>query len=226
MSPPSDLAQLGVWLGILAAGLLVCVALRRAGLATTYVRDLLHVGAGVWVFGLRLWHGSLAPLAITAAAPLALAAVPWAAARARPLARFRDAVSDGDERFSGLVLYAASFAIFTALARLDRPVPAAAALLALALGDGLGGLVGRRFGRTRFRVPGAKQKSLEGSAAVALFAAVAIVVVARWHGAGVGAPAVVVAALAAAVVEAIAPRASDNVLLPAAVWGALRLFGA
>jgi dolichol kinase len=193
------------------------------------VRDLLHVGAGVWAFGLRLWHRPTAPIAITVAALVSLALLPRAASRVRVLARFRDAVSSQDERFGGLVLYAASFCAFTALAVLDEAPTtaasgaAAAALAALALGDGVGGLVGRRFGRVRYRVPWAKEKSLEGSAAVAAFVALALVAVGAWYDRPFGLVSILVASLAAAVAEAIAPRASDNVLLPAVVWGVLRV---
>ncbi len=227
LSALSDAAQVGLWLCVLAGGLAFCVGLRRAGLATTYVRDLLHIGAGVWAFGLRLWHGARAPIAITLAAVLALALVPRVAPRLRALARFRDAVSAGDERFAGLVLYAASFCAFTVLGSLgsfgsfETQPAAAAALLALALGDGVGGLVGRRFGRLRYRVPGAKEKSLEGSVTVALFTALALLAVGGWYGRPFGVGAIVVASLAASAAEAIAPRASDNVLLPAAVFAAL-----
>jgi dolichol kinase len=220
---PSDAVQIGLWLAILAGGLLVCVALKRAGLATTYVRDLLHVGAGVWAFGLRLWRASWAPIGITVFAVVTLAAVPRLASRVRGLARFRDAVSDGDERFSGLVLYALAFAIFTAVARFDRAFPAAAALLALALGDGLGGLVGRHLGRLRYRIPWAKPKTLEGSLGVALFAGLAVLALAWWHREALATSTLVAAAMFAALVEAAAPRASDNVLLPAAVWAVLRV---
>ena len=87
LSALSDAAQVGLWLCVLAGGLAFCVGLRRAGLATTYVRDLLHIGAGVWAFGLRLWHGARAPIAITLAAVLALALVPRVAPRLRALAR-------------------------------------------------------------------------------------------------------------------------------------------
>lgn len=223
-----DGAQAAAWLGILGAGLAFCVGVRRAGVPTTYVRDLLHVGAGVWAFGLPLWHRPAAPIAITLAAAVSLALLPRAAASVRVLARFRDAVSSQDERFGGLVLYAASFCVFTALAFVGAApasAAAAAALAALALGDGVGGLVGRRLGRVRYRVPWAKEKSLEGSLAVAVFAAVALLAVGAWYGRPFGLAAIVAASLAAAAAEAIAPRASDNVLLPAAVWGVLRVMG-
>ncbi len=121
------------------------------------------------------------------------------------------------------MLYTLSFCAFTAVGFLHRPFPAAAALLALALGDGIGGAVGLRFGRHRFRLPGAKPKSLEGTLAVALMAGVGISLAARCFHAPLSPGLLVASALLAAAVEAISPRASDNLLLPAAVWAALAL---
>ena len=51
----SDAAQALLWTFILIFGVLFCLALSKAGVAATYVRDLLHVGAGSWVFGLPYW---------------------------------------------------------------------------------------------------------------------------------------------------------------------------
>src|SRR5436190_1567558 len=82
------------------------------------------------------------------------------------------------------------------------------ALLALALGDGLGGAVGRRFGRHPLRVPFGKPKSWEGAAAVAGFAALGAWIALRWYGAGAGPLAVLGAGAIAGVAEALSPRAT------------------
>ena len=42
-----DLVLSFCWISLLAIALYGCVSLSRAGVKTTYVRDLLHVGAGV-----------------------------------------------------------------------------------------------------------------------------------------------------------------------------------
>jgi hypothetical protein len=128
----------------------------------TYVRDVLHVGAGLWPLGWSSWGGGVAPCAIAASGALALVAVPAAAKWSRVARGVRDAISGGDERFGGVALYAVSAAIFTAVAmgwKVAAPA-AAGALLALALGDGGGGSGGircgcrsgsRRAGRARWR---------------------------------------------------------------------------
>jgi dolichol kinase len=103
-------------------------------------------------------------------------------------------------------------------------MPAAAgALLALALGDGVGGAVGRRFGRRVLRVPFGKPKSWEGAAAVTAFAAAGVWLALRWYGAPAGVVLVAGAGVVAGIAEALAPRATDNLLVPAAVFAWLRL---
>jgi dolichol kinase len=218
-----DVAFAVLWVAVLAGGLGVAAGLGRLGLARTHVRDVLHVGAGVWPLGWPFWRGVLWPMAIPAAALLAMVALPLLARRRPWAAGALDAVSSQDERWSGLVLYTASVAALTPVGLLTRPFPAAAALLALALGDGLGGAVGLAFGRHRFHVPGGKRKSLEGALAVAVFSTAGVWLAARWFSVPLGLGVAVLAGGVAAVAEAFSPRATDNVVLPACVWGFLTL---
>ncbi|MCA9675313.1 MAG: hypothetical protein KC464_09785, partial [Myxococcales bacterium] len=160
----TDLVLTLGWLGGLACGLGGAIVLHRLGLASTYVRDLLHVGAGVWILGWAWWTTPAWPIAITAVVTAGTALVPTAASRWHLAARLHRSVTGGDERWSGLVLYTLAYAALTPVGLCDRPLPAAAGLLALSLGDGVGGAVGRRFGRHHYRAPGGKVKSLEGSA--------------------------------------------------------------
>lgn len=216
-----DASLAALWVAILVGGLLVAVSLKRWGLSRTHVRDVLHVGAGVWPLGWPFWHGAAAPLAIVWGALLAMAAVPYLARRVRWLSRLRDGVSSQEEQWSGLVLYTFSVAVLTTVGLFGAPFPAAAALLALALGDGVGGAVGLAFGRRRFRALGGKAKSLEGSLTVALFSALGVALAARWFSVPVGVGLLVLAGLVAAAAEAVSPRATDNVVLPGCVFGVL-----
>lgn len=214
----SDESQALLWAVILVGGLSFVVALRKADrLATTHARDLLHIGAGSWVFGLPFWHSAAVPIAITVIATILLALVPLLAPRLSFAAAIERSVTGADERWSGLVFYSLSFAVMTFLA-FRAPFPAAAALLALALGDGIGGLVGRRFGRHFFAAPWGKRKSLEGSASVAIAAAVGGWLGSVLFAAGATAPVLIGIGVVASVAEALAPRTSDNVVVPAAVY--------
>ena len=214
-----DLTWAFAWLAIASAGVAGAVFLSRLGVASTYVRDMLHVGAGVWVLGWPAWSHVALPSAITAAAAIGLALAP----RIRLVDRFRASVSGGDEGWAGLVWYTMSFVALTAIGLTGPSFPAAAGLLALTFGDGLGGAVGRNLGRRRYQWPWAKPKTLEGSITVAAGACLGVLAAAALTGATI-APAVVLGLGAiAAIAEGLAPRATDNILVPAAVWAAASL---
>lgn len=213
-----ELVRSALWLALFGIGAALCVFLKRSGVATTYVRDFLHVGTGLWVLGWQAWQSRWMPSLIVVSALLGVIALPLLARRAPALARFQDSVSGGDERWSGIVLYVLAYAVLTPVGLLHAPVPAATALLALSLGDGVGGAVGRRFGRLRFTAPGGKRKSVEGSATVALMAAAGAALVASWWGVPLTAGRLVLVGGIAATTEALAPRGTDNLLVPGAVW--------
>lgn len=211
------------WLALLAAALAACVAARARGATAHAIRDALHVvAAGVWVLGWPLWRGAAAPVAIVLGAAAAALVLPRLAPRVPAFVRFRASVSADDEGWAGIALYVAACAALTIVGlAARRPFAAGAALLALSLGDGLGGFVGRRFGRLAYRTPLGKQKTLEGSLAVALFAAGGIAIAACRFGAAPPPALVLAAALAAATAEALAPRATDNAAVPLAVLAVL-----
>ncbi len=217
-----DDLHLLLWIGVLAAGLGGAVLLRRLGVAATHVRDLLHVGAGSWVLGWPYWSSWKPPALLAAGSAAFLCALPLAARRLRPAARLVESMSGDDEGWPAVALYAASFAVLTALGLwAGAAYPAAAALLALALGDGVGGAVGRRFGRRRYAAPGGKLKTLEGSAAVALASALGALAAAAWLGERPGWLPVAAAGAVAALAEGLSPRGTDNAFVPGAVYVAL-----
>ncbi|HZX93020.1 MAG TPA: hypothetical protein VFE90_00780 [Myxococcales bacterium] len=217
----SDVALIVAWAALVVGVAAACIAARRAGAELTYLRDLVHVGAGLWVLGWPMWRGRAWPIAFALLGAAATYVVPALAGRVGALGRFRDSISDASERWSSVGLYGLSFATFTVIGFTGSPLPAGAGLLALALGDGLGGLAGRRYGRHFFTVPGAKRKTVEGTAAVALFAGLATALAILRFGAPLRPASIAAAALAAAAAEAGAPQGTDNLLVPAAVWIAL-----
>jgi phytol kinase len=92
------------------------------------------------------------------------------------------------------------------------------AVLALAVGDAAGGIVGRRFGTHRFRVLGTV-RTVEGSLAAFVFAVLATAAVLLSRDAALF-PAVGLAMVVGVVVvtvEALSPRGIDNLTIPAAV---------
>jgi dolichol kinase len=221
-----DAVYSAVWVAVLAGGLALAVVLTRLGVSRSHARDVLHVGAGLWPLGWPSWQGLFAPLAIVWGALLAMVAVPSVARHVRWVARVRESVSSEEERWSGLVLYTLSVAVLTTVGLTKLPFAAGGALLALALGGGVGGAVGLAYGRHRFRAPGGKTKSLEGSLAVAFFAALGVLLSARWFSVPLGFVAALLAGLLAAVAEALSPKGTDNVLVPGSVFCFLVFFRA
>ena len=219
----TDLGWLVVWAAVFTAGVAGCVAVRAAGVATTHVRDMLHVGAGVWVVGWPWWDGVAVPVAIVGAAAVAVALVPRVAPRVALVERFQHSVSGGDEGWAGLVWYTLSFVALTAIGLTTEPFPAAAGILALTFGDGVGGAVGRGLGRRRYQWPWAKPKTLEGSAMVAVGASAGVFAAAALFGVGLPVGTALALGAIAAIAEGLAPRATDNILVPVAVWAAASL---
>lgn len=212
----TDLALTAGWLAVLCAGLSACALLRRLGVPRTFVRDLLHVSTAVWVLGWPLWQAPWAPAILVISAALAAAAAPRWSRRSRLAARVVESVSDRDERWTGVTAYVAAYAIFTLLGLFVAPIPAAIGLLALSFGDGGGGAIGKHFGRLHYRMPWAKTKTLEGSFAVWGISAIAAWVGAKYFALSLPIAAAVTIGFAAAAAEALAPKSSDNLLVPAA----------
>ena len=209
-----------LWLAMAMVGVAMAVWLHRVGVAATYVRDLVHVGAGAWVFGWSAWQHPAVPVLVAAVVAGGSAGVPGLAKRYRLLAGLRGALADTDETWQGVAQYGMVFFAFTlcAFVASDLRAAAGASLLALAWGDGLGGAVGRRLGTHRFRAPWAKAKTLEGSMVVAVMSAAAVLVFLSWMDATVDPAAVVGAGAVAACAEALAPRGSDNLAVPTSVF--------
>lgn len=210
-------------LAVLAAAMATAVLMRALGVASTYVRDMLHVGAGVWVLAWPWWHSATIPIAIVVVVMIGTAIIPALARHVRLADRVQRSVTGGDEHWGGLVLYTVSYAIFTTLGLLGDPFAAAAALLALSLGDGIGGAVGRALGDHHFRAPGGKRKSFEGSVVVAIGAIAGALIAAALFGVSLGFVAVVFLGIVAAVTEALSPRGTDNLFVPVFVYIAAQL---
>lgn len=119
----------------------------------------------------------------------------------------------------GTVWYAVSlFLLCLAGYSLGTPWIAACGMLAMGYGDGLGALVGKRWGRSRFPKP-CEEKSLEGMLAVLAFSGLAVGAACAAY---VQSPpfalrAALACAVPAAAVELFTPRGLDNLTLPLGV---------
>jgi dolichol kinase len=124
----------------------------------------------------------------------------------------------------GLVFYAVSYTIL-ALFFASRPYIIAAGILPMAYGDSAASLVGERYGKTKYKL--IASRSLEGSAAMFLVGFVSVVVSLAFFSAFYSLSSLnwIVASLAVSAVttliEALSPKGSDNLTVPAV--GALTL---
>lgn len=125
----------------------------------------------------------------------------------------------------GLVYYCLMFTVLAGLfAR--NPVVVAVGMLPLAYGDGLGAVIGRKFGRHPYRV--IDKKSIEGSLAVFAGTALSLVVGMAYYGVPLQDAAWMSAAigLVIMVVEGVTPKGLDNLAIPLSAVVLFLLFGA
>jgi dolichol kinase len=193
-------------------------------------RKILHILTGGivffwWAFDTREIMAGLAALPFIVILLLASPLSPVEALRRSPLG-----ARSAEGHSYGLVLYAISWTAI-AYALFDDLFAASIAIAAMSFGDGMGELIGRRFGTVRLL----RNRTVEGSTAV--FAATfAAVVVLDWFYfdlidyAGGGSPDLLIpfaAAVAGLVtcLEAVTPGKVDNLVIPLTVAAYLHILG-
>ena len=130
----------------------------------------------------------------------------------------------------GLVMYAVSWTAI-AFVLFDDLVAASVAIAAMAFGDGMGEVVGRRYGRHEYM----PHRTLEGSAAVFLATMISIIALSWFYFDFIGyagsSPAEIlvmfapIMALLVCILEAVTPGSIDNLVLPLVVAGFLHVVG-
>lgn len=217
-----------------AIGLIAVAELlnRSLGVAQELTRKLVHIGAGMWVFGVLAlfdtWQWGVLPFATFIGGN-------YLFYRQR---MFRS--MDSANSTPGTVYFALAITVLFALlwrpqGPTDRAAVAVAGAMALTWGDALAALVGQRYGWHRYKV-GRSTRSWEGSVAMLIATTLAIfLVLTRLPGSALsplGQPASTItaltaalaAALAATAAEAMAPHGSDNLSVPLVAAGVVFLF--
>jgi dolichol kinase len=219
----------GDWIGLGASYayatslLALAVALRRLlNVPQGATRKLVHIGAGMWVFGVLAlfdtWWIGVIPFATFIGVNFLL----W---RTKLLHAI-----DAPDSSPGTVYFAIAITLlFLIFWRKGQPgdmgVVAAAGAMAMTWGDALAAIVGQRFGRRHYTVLGAT-RSYEGSAAMALTAFVAILLTLLIVPGSIFGPTTplipvgtalltaLLAALVATLAEACSPAGTDNLSVP------------
>ncbi len=197
-------------------------------------RKFIHMMVGNIVFIWWVFDSSyvMAFLAAAPFIPLLLLASPHSSIKRLKQSFIGTATGEGHDY--GLVYYAISWTLLAFLL-FDHRMIASIAIVAMAYGDGMGGLIGKRFGKHRIL----GNKTLEGTLAVFLETTVGSLAVILFYQnlsamgllftpevlLGTALLMSLVLGCIVAVVELITPGAIDNLVIPMCVAGVLLLVG-
>ncbi|MBN1579819.1 MAG: phosphatidate cytidylyltransferase [Anaerolineae bacterium] len=213
-----------IWSYVYAFGLLFIVEAigKRFKWEQGVTRKIIHIGAGLWIWGILSlfdhWYYGIIPFATF----IVLNAVFYRQQSFKAM--------DTSESTPGTVYFAVSITILFALlwrtgGQIDRAPIAAAAVMAMTLGDAFASIVGSRWGRHPYTFLG-HQRSWEGTAAMAAFSLGSILLTLFLLPASALSPdsqplaagAVLLVALAGTAVattaEALSPAGTDNLSVP------------
>jgi len=220
------LGLLGVY-GYVACVLAVSYLLRNK---VRNPRKLVHILTGGIVF---FWWSFdtqwvMAGLAALPFVPLLLLTTPLSPFKKLKGSVLGEISSEGHEY--GLVMYAISWTVIAFL-MFDDLFAASVAIAAMSFGDGMGEVIGRRYGKHEY----ISHRTLEGSLAVFLASFVAIIIIASFYFGVIGytggsQPSMLLPfsfGLAGfiTVLEAVVPGKIDNLILPLVVGGFLHIMG-
>jgi dolichol kinase len=218
-----DLIGLVTSFGYAFGLLIIAEVIRRwRGYPQDFTRKFVHIGAGMWVFGVLAlfenWTIGIIPFATF----IVLNFIFY---------RFRLLESvDAPDSTPGTVYFALSITLlFLIFWRTnspdDRGYIAAAGTMAMTWGDALAAIVGKRWGRHHYQI-GRGRRSFEGSAAMFIASFVAILLTLLLTPGSALSPqsvpigfnaaliASLIAALAATIAEGVSPHGTDNLSVP------------
>ena len=222
-----DLLGLAGVYGYVACILVISFFLRHR---VSNPRKLVHILTGGIVFFWWSFDSQwvMAGLAAFPFVPLLLLTTPLSPFKKLKGSMLGEISSEGHEY--GLVMYAISWTII-AFFMFDDLFAASIAIAAMSFGDGMGEVIGRRFGKHEFLT----HRTIEGSLAVFMATFVAIIAIALFYFdviaySGGNEPFMLVPfslgiAAFVTVLEAVTPGKIDNLVLPLLVGGFLHVMG-
>lgn len=183
----------------------------RARWASERTRKVVHIGSGVAIFFFPYLFRSVHTVGVLAGAFLVLLVT-------TKLLGFMQSVHAVRRNTWGVFYYPIAIYI-TALLTWDRPPVFQTCVLLLALADGLAALVGKRFGRNRYRLGEHQVRTLEGSGTVLAVSWLSATALLAGSGTVPFGQAVAIATVLSTLicaVEALSPWGIDNLLIPLA----------
>lgn len=229
---PQDYIGLVLVYAIIGASLGIALLLDRRG-SERDIRKVVHIGVGLFTLVWWMFTEAWIMLVFFAVPFVVILYVAMHRGNAIHDSKLGDLANERGHR-TGLFLYAVSITVLVALFW-DHWTAATVGVVAMTWGDGVGSIVGKRFGRRRI----VNGKSLEGSLAVFAATAVVSALMMLFYGflAGAGLfsgdvtaavpfwAAAMVAGAVAAVVEALCPGQYDNLFIPLTVAAVMVLLG-
>ncbi|MBN2390804.1 MAG: phosphatidate cytidylyltransferase [Anaerolineae bacterium] len=187
-----------------------------------FTRKIIHIGAGMWMWGVLALFDTWS-----------IGIIPFATFIVLNFVFYRFQIfkaMDAVDSSPGTVYFAISITIlFTSLWRtggaLDRVPIAAAAVMAMTWGDGLASIIGQRYGKSPYTTFG-HSRSREGSTAMAIGAFVAIFLTLLWLPGSALSPnsmdlrlgsvllLTLIGTTVATTAEAFSPAGTDNLSVP------------
>jgi phytol kinase len=226
----NDWIGFAVTYGFVGVLLLTCEMLhRQLNLPQNVTRKIIHVCAGMWVFGIlfffKSWQIGILPFA-------SFIIINFLLYRYRLIKSM-----DSETSSPGTVYFALSITLLFALLwrpyqPIDKVYIAAAGVMAMTWGDALAALIGQHFGQHKYKI-GNSVRSWEGSAAMFLASTIAIFLVLLLLPGSLLSPlatplnlsrailAAFIGGICATLVEAVAPHGTDNLSVPLLTSGVL-----
>jgi dolichol kinase len=192
------------------------------GYPQDFTRKIVHVGAGMWVFGVlalfETWYAGVALFG-------SFVVLNYLFYRRRLFEAMDEADSTPGTVYFAFSIMVLFLAFWRTNSAHDRCYIAAGGAMAMTWGDALASLIGRRWGRHRYTI-GGSTRSWEGSAAMFLASSLTIFATLRSMPGSRFAPqaaplpldaalaAALVSALVATTAEAVSPAGTDNLSVP------------
>jgi len=197
---------------VYAFGLLIAATLVQnwRGYPQDFTRKIVHVGAGMWIFGLLAlfdnWYWGVVPI-------LTFIAFNFVSYKFKLIKAM-----DLSDSSPGTVYFVVSISVLlTAFWPRGQFWIAAAGIMAMTWGDAFAAIIGRKFGTHPYFI-GKHRRTFEGSAAMFVFAFIAIILTLSLFKTGLGWPEIIgfslLVSLLATFLEAIALSGLDNILVP------------
>ena len=206
-----------------AFGLLLLVeAIRRwRNYPTDFTRKLVHIGAGMWIWGILLLFNSW-PLALIPTGTFILFNALFLRFKIFSAMDPREGATPGTVYFA----FSCTLLLFVFHQGWEQGFPrgyehyAMSGIMAMTWGDAFSAIIGKRFGRHRFEILKGRRLSLEGSCAGFLFTLAAVALTLRiMTSLSLGSVLLggLIAAIVGTLLEMISPAGTDNLSVPIGV---------